>query len=53
MYKWLVTYIPFGNTCMTETTTVVGDTVLQAQEYFSKYYVGKIISIRQQTIRRY
>lgn len=47
MYDWIITYIPLGSTIMTKTTEVVGANKLQAQQYFSKYYAGKIVSIEK------
>ena len=46
-FEWLVTYIPAGSKVLTETTEVPGDSKLEAQQYFSKYYEGKIVSIEQ------
>ncbi len=47
MFKWLITYIPFGSTVTTKTTEVVGASKLEAQQYFSQHYIGKIVSIEQ------
>ena len=47
MYKWLVTYLPLGSKVLTETTEVIGENKLKAQQYFSKYYEGKIVSIER------
>ena len=46
-FKWIITYIPSGSKTLTETTEVPGSNKLEAQQYFSKYYEGKIISIKQ------
>ena len=46
-FTWTVTYIPAGSRVLTKTTEVPGDNKLEAQQYFSKYYEGKIVSIDQ------
>ena len=46
-FIWVVTYIPAGSKVLTKTTEVPRDNKLEAQQYFSKYYEGKIVSIDQ------
>ncbi len=46
-FTWIVTYIPAGSSVLTTTTEVTGNDKLQAQQYFSKYYEGKIVKIEQ------
>lgn len=53
MYIWTITYVPQGCVCITQETQVTGNTKLEAQQYFSKYYLGKIINIEKKSNRNY